>query len=243
LAGVFSGFSKIFQPFAKASGVPEGVLENELELLDRLGRLSKLMVDRDQTTIRLVVNPDTFSIENAKRTFMSASLYGMSVDLVVINKIMPVGSPDPYYSRWAESQRLKVENAKASFYPLPVREVKLYDNELIGVDMLRENGRVLFETSHPAEVLFKGDSYRFHKEGSSFLMNVKVPFTKKDDFDVERYGDQITIKVKNQTGFMINTIPLPAITFNMKLSKAKLVGDELVIIFEETAYSGINTKA
>ncbi|NAL76845.1 ArsA family ATPase [Nitrososphaera sp. AFS] len=243
LAGVFSGFSKIFQPFAKASGVPEGVLENELELLDRLGRLSKLMVDRDQTTIRLVVNPDTFSIENAKRTFMSASLYGMSVDLVVINKIMPVGSPDPYYSRWAESQRLKVENAKASFYPLPVREVKLYDNELIGVDMLRENGRVLFETSHPAEVLFKGDSYRFHKEGSSFLMNVKVPFTKKDDFDVERYGDQITIKVKNQTGFMINTIPLPAITFNMKLSKAKLVGDELVIIFEDTAYSGKNTKA
>jgi arsenite-transporting ATPase len=173
---------------------------------------------------------------------MSASLYGMSVDLVIINKVMPTRSPDPYYSSWAESQRLKIENAKNSFYPLPVREVNLYNNELIGVDMLRENARVLFGTSHPAEVLFKGNPYRFHKEGSSFLMNIKVPFTAKDDFDVERYGDQIAIKVKNQTGFMINTIPLPAITFNMKLSKAKLVGEELVIIFEDTAYGGENTK-
>ena len=42
------------------------------------------------TSIRLVVNPDTFSIENAKRAFMSASLYGINVDMAVINKIMPV---------------------------------------------------------------------------------------------------------------------------------------------------------
>ncbi len=234
LAGVFSGFTRILQPFAKASGLPQTVLENELDLLDRLGKLSRLMVDRTQTTIRLVINPDTFSVENAKRTFMSASLYGMSVDLVIINKIMPTGSPDPYFSSWADSQRLKIENAKTSFYPLPVREVKLYDKELRGLEMLRTNSHVLFGNNDPAEIFYKGDPYKFQKEKSSFMMTIKVPFTKKDDFDVERQGDQITIKVRNPTGFVVNTIPLPAITSNMKLAKAKLEGDELIVIFENS---------
>jgi arsenite-transporting ATPase len=215
----------------------------ELELLERLSKLSKLMVDRNQTTIRLVVNPDTFSVENAKRTFMSASLYGMNVDLVILNKVLPAGSPDPYYSSWAESQRLKIENAKSSFYPVTVRQVKLYNNELRGLDMLRENAVLLFGTDDPSEVLFKGNPYRFHKEKSTFLMVVKVPFTKKDDFDVERHGDQITIKVRNQIGFIVNTIPLPAITTNMRLSKAKLNEDELSIVFEDTKSSTADTNA
>jgi arsenite-transporting ATPase len=243
LVGVFSGFAKLFQPLSKVSGIPQGVLEKELELLERLSKLNKLMVDRNQTTVRLVVNPDTFSVENAKRTFMSASLYGISVDLVIINKILPTGSPDPYYSKWADSQRFMIENAKSSFYPVTVREIKLYNNELRGLDMLRENALLLFGTDDPAKVLFTGDPYRFHKVNSTFLMVVKVPFTKRDDFDVERHGDQITIKVRNQIGFIVNTIPLPAITTNMRLRKAKLNEDELSIIFEDTTGSTANANA
>jgi arsenite-transporting ATPase len=74
-------------------------------------------------------------------------------------------------------------------------------------------------------------------------MVVKVPFTKRDDFDVERHGDQITIKVRNQIGFIVNTIPLPAITTNMRLRKAKLNEDELSIIFEDTTGSTANANA
>ena len=66
-------------------------------------------------------------------------------------------------------------------------------------------------------------------------MTVKVPFTEKDDFDVERNGDQLTIKVKNPVGFIINVVPLPSITTGMKLSRAKLQGDELNILFQNNA--------
>jgi hypothetical protein len=52
---------------------------------------------------------------------------------------------------------------------------------------------------------------------------------------VERYGDQLTIKVKNPVGFIINVIPLPNITIGMKLSRAKLQGDELNILFQNNA--------
>ena len=69
------------------------------------------------TSIRLVANPDTFSIENAKAALMSASLFGINVDLAIINKIMPHQTTDQYYANWAEFQEGKVEEARQIFTP------------------------------------------------------------------------------------------------------------------------------
>jgi arsenite-transporting ATPase len=233
LVGMFSGFARIFQPLSRLPTPPQNVLENELELLAKLDNLNMIMMNQDITSIRLVTNPDTFSIENAKRAFMSASLYGINVDLAIINKIMPPGSSDLYYAEWADFQRVKIEEAKANFYPLPVKEVKLYGTELRGIEMLRENGQLIFENQDPADVLFRGNVFHFAKENSLLRMTVKVPFTEKDDFDVERYSDKLTIKVKTRVGYMVNTVPLPAATTGMKLAKAKLQGDELTVLFEK----------
>src|SRR6185437_3521583 len=98
------------------------VLHDEIKLMTRLESLSKLIIDPNITTLRLIANPDTFSIENAKRSLMSANLYGINVDLVIINKIMPKGSNDKYFANWAEFQNNKVEEAKYNFYPLPIKE-------------------------------------------------------------------------------------------------------------------------
>lgn len=233
LVGMFTGFARIFQPLSRLPTPPQNVLENELELLAKLDNLNMIMMNQDITSIRLVTNPDTFSIENAKRAFMSASLYGLNVDLAIINKIMPTGSSDLYYAEWADFQRVKIEEAKANFYPLPVKEVKLYGTELRGIEMLRENGQLIFENQDPADVLFRGNVFHFAKENSLLRMTVKVPFTEKDDFDVERYSDKLTIKVKTRVGYMVNTVPLPAATTGMKLAKAKLQGDELTVLFEK----------
>jgi arsenite/tail-anchored protein-transporting ATPase len=232
LVGMFSGFARIFQPLSKLPTPPQSVMQNELELLARLDKLNMIMRNQDMTSIRLVANPDTFSIENAKRAFMSASLYGINVDLAIINKIMPTGSSDLYYAEWADFQRVKIEEAKSNFYPLPVKEVKLHGIELRGIEMLRENGQLMFENQDPADVLFRGNVFRFATEDSLLRMTVKVPFTEKDDFDVERHGDQLTIKVKNRVGYLVNTVPLPVATTGMKLARAKLQGDELTVLFE-----------
>jgi arsenite-transporting ATPase len=63
-------------------------------------------------------------------------------------------------------------------------------------------------------------------------MSVKVPFTEKDDFDIERYGDQLSIKVKSTAGYLVNVIPLPIVTIGMRLVKATLRDDELKILFD-----------
>jgi arsenite/tail-anchored protein-transporting ATPase len=233
LAGIFSGVTRMFQPLSKVPTPSRSVLQSEVELLDRLELLSETIRNHDITSIRLVANPDTFSIENAKRAFISASLYGINVDLAVINKIMPSSSSDQYYASWADLQRTKVKEAKANFYPLPIKEVKLHSSELCGVEMLRMNGELMFGNEDPAKIFYSGKAFAFTTEDSTLRMTVKVPFTEKDDFDIERYGDQLTIKVKNPVGYLVNIIPLPTATIGMKLVKAKLLGDELNILFEK----------
>jgi arsenite-transporting ATPase len=234
LAGIFSGFAKIFQPVAKIPAPSKDVIKSEMEFLDRLDVLSEIIRNNDMTSIRLVANPDTFSIENAKRALMSASLYGINVDMAVINKIM-AGSSDEYYAKWASYQKSKVDEAKANFYPLPVKEVQLYNTELRGIEMLKRHGEVLFGDEDPAKIFYRGKPYRFVNEGAAINMTVKVPFTEKDDFSIERYGDQLTVSVKTAAGQIVNIVPLPIATAGMKLAKAKLMDHELNVIFEKAS--------
>jgi arsenite/tail-anchored protein-transporting ATPase len=234
LAGMFGGVARMFQPLSRISMPSKGVLQSEVGLIDRLQYLSEIIRNSNITSLRLVANPDTFSIENAKRALMSASLFGINVDLAVINKIMPHQSSDQYYANWAEFQQGKVEEAKANFYPLPLREVFLHDTELRGMEMLTRNGELLFGNEDPGKIYYQGKAFKFLTEGNSLQMKVKVPFTERDDFDLERYGDQLTIKVRSSVGYIVNIIPLPSATLGMKLVKAKLHGDELNVMFEKS---------
>jgi arsenite-transporting ATPase len=232
IAGLFSGFAKVFQPISSIPVPSKEVIRSEVELIDRLDNLSDIIKDNDVTSIRLVANPDTFSIENAKRAMMSANLYGINVDMAVINKIM-VSSTDQYYARWASFQQSKVEEAKANFFPLPIREVQLYPTELRGVEMLSQHGDKLFGNDDPASVFYRGQPYRFESEEGGVRMTVQVPFSEKDDFDIERIGDQLSVGVKTAAGRIVNIVPLPTVTAGMKLSKARLEDKKLTVLFEK----------
>ncbi|NWG36750.1 ArsA family ATPase [Nitrososphaera sp.] len=232
LAGLFAGFGRIFQPLAKIPAPSRDVIQSEMDLLDRLDSLAEIIKDNDATSIRLVANPDTFSIENAKRALMSASLYGINVDLAIVNKIM-AGSSDAYYDRWARFQQGKVADAKANFYPLPIREVELYETELRGIEMLSKHGDRIYGSDDPAGVFYRGKPYHFTTEGTTVRMTVQVPFSEKDDFAIERYGDQLTVSVRTAAGRVVNIVPLPVATASMKLARARLEERVLDVLFEK----------
>ena len=236
IVGMFTEVSRMLRSFSRIPNTSRNIVQSR-ELLERLDKLSEVIRNPDMTSLRLVANPDTFSIENAKRALISASLYGINVDLAIINKVMPAQAADRYYVDWAEFQRSKVEEAKTNFYPIPVKEVRLHSSELRGLDMLETNGEQIFGSDDPGGIFYRGKPITFKTEGSMLLMSVKVPFTEKDDFDIERYGDQLSIKVKNITGHLVNVIPLPTVTMGMKLVKAKLEKDELNILFDKNISS------
>jgi len=242
LMGTLSSFSKIFQSFSGISMPDNSILEYEQELFGKLNHLSELIRNNSVTSLRLIANPDTFSIENAKRSLMSASLYGINVDLVIINKIMPTiangsdGVSNEYYENWRTFQVTKVEEAKASFYPVPVKEVYLHSSEVIGIAMLRTSANKIFKNDEdPADIFYEGKPYSIIQETSNQLRIIlKVPFTEKGNFDIKRSGDEVLIRVKTATGFLVNVIPLPSITFNMDMINAELYNGILTLTFEKS---------
>ena len=238
--GVFSGFAKMFQSFSSfyakssfPSAPPLNVIRDEIDLITRLENLSKIIIDSKTTSLRLVANPDTFSIENAKRALMLANLYGINVDLVIINKIMPTSISDQYFANWAKLQNDKVQEAKSNFYPLPTREAKLYDKELRGLDMLRQNAKSIFGNDDPSNIFYSENVFEVIKDETKLIMKLKVPFTSKDDFNINRSGEQLIINVKGPVGHITNVIPLPIATIGMRVTNSKLVNGELQIFFEK----------
>lgn len=233
LAGLVSGFGRIMQSYFSGPALSSELMKTEADLLHKLDELSKLIFDPNVTSLRLVANADSFSMENAKRTLMSANLYGINVDLIIINKIMPqIRSKDSFLANWVALQHARVTEAKSNFYPLPVKEVPLYSEELRGISMLKQNAEILFGDQDPSQIFYRERIFEFKSDSSGLTLKLKVPFTRNADFLVERISDRITIKVATKIGYVANVIPLPAITLGMKLKAARLSDKELVISFE-----------
>jgi arsenite-transporting ATPase len=101
--------------------------------------------------------------------------------------------------------------------------------------MLRSHGEVLFGSDDPAKIFYRGKPYSFVSEGTAINMTVQVPFTGKDDFEIQRYGDQLTISVKTVAARIVNIVPLPVATAGMKMTRAKLLDHELKVLFEKAS--------
>ena len=171
------------------------------------------------------------------RALMAASLYGINTDLAVINKIFPYKDTevksDEFYTNWTKFQHVKVREAKSNFYPLPIREVPLHSTELAGIEMLRANADIIFGDDDPSKIFYTGKPYSvIDQPPKNLKISVKVPFTKKQDYDIKRLGSEVIIKLDSPTGYLVNVIPLPTITFDMKMIGTRLRNNTLNVLFE-----------
>ncbi|MGQ9719326.1 MAG: TRC40/GET3/ArsA family transport-energizing ATPase [Nitrososphaerales archaeon] len=232
MVGSIAGIAKILEPFTGLPTPTKEVFKSEVELIKRLEKLAEILRDTDVTSLRLIANPDGFSIENTRRTLMISSLYGINVDLAIVNKVMPEEVRDPYFSKWIKLQKKYLSEAEVGFYPLPIKRLMLFDSELKGLEMLRKSGEDLFCNEDPTQVYFKGSPFRLMSEGRELILVVRVPFTSKEKIsNVERIGEELLVKVSTDIGDVARVIPLPSAALGMKLSRAKLLSDELHICF------------
>jgi len=67
--------------------------------------------------VRLVTNPEKMVI---KESLAYLSLYNVSTDLIVANRIIPDQVTDPFFQRWKQSQQQYRQEIHENFSPLPV---------------------------------------------------------------------------------------------------------------------------
>src|SRR5512141_2259257 len=74
------------------------VFDSIRSLILQLDQMHQLLADTQQSSVRLVLNPEKMVIREAQRTFTYLNLYGYSTDVVISNRIIPDKVDDNYFS-------------------------------------------------------------------------------------------------------------------------------------------------
>jgi len=225
-------------PLAKAlmnMPLPDSeVFDSVEELYSELERIHALFTDAGKTSVRLVVNPEKMVIKEAQRTFTYLNLYGYFTDLVICNRLIPEGVKEPYFQAWKDSQKKYHQLIEEGFGPLPISDVPLMEQEIVGIPMLETMAKALYGENDPTAVLFEGKVQDIYKENRHYVLALSLPFAAREKVSLTQIGDELAIQVAN---FRRNVI-LPHSLIGLEVSEAKLEEGKLKIKFREEGQTG-----
>jgi arsenite-transporting ATPase len=205
------------------------------KLFDQLEELHRMMVDPEQTSIRLVFNPERMVVKEAQRTYLYLNLFQYPCDLAVCNRVLPDEVEDPYFRHWKETQAQYVALAREAFAPLPMRSVPLFDDQVVGLPRLGEMAAALFPGDEdPTQVFHRGQPHTIEPLGDGYRMSIRLPSAAKGDLSLRRVGDELFVRV----GPYRRTIMLPRPLVGLEPHGAKLDDGVLTIRFERATKEG-----
>src|SRR5271166_6235921 len=111
---------------------------NIAELFGKLDGIPELLEDPRVTSVRLVTNPEKMVLRETQRAFVYFSLHGLTVDGIIVNRVLPLTVTDAYFQEWQLSQARIMEEIDAYFAPVPVKRVPLFTHEVLGPERLEE---------------------------------------------------------------------------------------------------------
>jgi len=193
-----------------------------------------ILTDERASTVRLVVNPEKMVIAEARRTYTYLGLFGYRVDAVVVNRIIPDDVTDPYFGKWKDIQAEHLETVRQGFEPVPILTARLFDREMIGLDLLDDMGREVYGSRSVTDVLFRDDPIRVRKRGVGYILSMRLPFVSREDMDIHRRGEELFVRV----GTYKRNLILPATLQRLDVRGANFVGDRLEIAFAREPLPG-----
>jgi len=210
-------------------GVPlpsDDVYESAEQLLERLRYVHMLLSNPEIASVRLVLNLERVSIQEAQRSFTYFHLYGYPTDLIVANRVLPSGA-GPYFDAWREAQARYLPMVVEQFAPVPVRTVPFFDKEMVGLERLTELGQALFAESDPSEFLYRGRPYSVARDGDGYVLTLELPFTSKEEISLSRKSDELVLQV----GGWRRNLVLPRLLLDAPTQGAKMEDRTLRVRF------------
>ena len=191
--------NKVVSPLlGRVAGLPtpgDEVFGSAAKFYDRLDGVRELLCDTEQTSVRLVVNPERLVVAEARRTHTYLSLFGYRVDAVVANRLLPEAVTDPWFAEWKARHVEHLTAIEEGFAPLPILRAELAADELVGVDALRGFAESLYGDLDPAALLHPGEPMQVVRDGNSYELILELPFADKDDLELGRRNDELLIRV------------------------------------------------
>ncbi|WP_336216903.1 ArsA family ATPase [Nonomuraea sp. LPB2021202275-12-8] len=181
----------------------------------------------DQTSVRLVLTPESVVLAEARRTLTSLNLYGYRVDAVIANRVFPDGGADEWRAQWVAAQSRLLTEAEESFSPLPIHVVPYLPAEPVGRSALAALGEALYGEADP----FAAPSVEPPLRLAADELTLALPGAERDDVDLARKGDELIITA----GPYRRILALPAALARRQISGAVLRDGLLRVRFTSEA--------
>ncbi len=227
------GVGRVIRPLSKlmrrGDVLPDEAAFGQIEqLFDTLDSVRKLLTDPEMSSIRLVINPEKMVIKETQRTYTYLNLYGYATDAILCNRIIPPEVVDPYFAVAKAKQKENMAFIGEAFGELPLFKAPMFGQEVGGLDTLRTLANELYGDKNPAEKMFGGRTHTIESNGDgSFVVSVPLPFANKDDMDLYRSRDELTLRV----GPYRRNIVLPYALWDLEIGDAKFEQSTLRIQF------------
>jgi len=210
---------------------PDTYFGNILDLFKRLEGVDAIMEDPLITSVRLVTNPEKMVLRETQRAFVYFSLHGLTVDAVVVNRLLPAEVMDAWFNEWHTSQETILHEIEEYFAPVPVKKVPLFEHEILGKQRLEDLARVLYaEDEDPSAVTRTEKAYTFGKQNGQYEIRVLLPFATKDEIELFKKGDELVVQI----GTFRRHIGLPRSMAALTPSRARLESKVLTVEMKET---------
>ena len=181
--------------FMNAPLPSDAVLDDIDKIRDRMKAVRKILQDPEITTIRLVVNPEKMVINETKRAYTYLSLYNLTVECLVINRLLPEENRDRYPpEKWAEQDKY-MQMIKEAFDPLTQLKGYLFNTEVVGNKSLEVLGQMIFGDEDPTQIYARDKAMMIYHENGRDILSLKLPFSEKGEVELYKSNDVLIVKV------------------------------------------------
>jgi arsenite-transporting ATPase len=182
--------------------------------------------------VRLATNAEKMVLRETQRAFVYLSLHGLTVDTVIVNRVLPAEVSDSYFDEWRRSQEEILKEMEEYFAPVPVKQVPLFDREVLGRRRLEVLADVLYpEGEDPAAPRRMDRPYTFEKRDGSYLVRLHLPFATKGEVSLFKKHDELVVEI----GTLRRHIGLPTSMAALTPTRARLENRVLTVEMKEVA--------
>lgn len=225
----------VLRPLSKVTPLgkmvaPEDVYVSIDTMFSELDGLSSILNDPKVSSVRLVMNPEKMVIKESQRALTYLSMYGMMVDNVIVNRILPVDKDSGYMNQWKNIQQKHLHEITDSFNPLPIKHVPMYPQEVVGLPALQQMADDIYGTTDATAFMYNERPYEIAKVGNGYEVRMHLPFADEDKLDLWHKGDELIVQVGTQR----RIATLPTAVAGMDAGQADFDGQWLVIPFTQS---------
>jgi arsenite-transporting ATPase len=221
----------VLQPLIDIPLPKDEIFASLKDLLLDLDGMRKVLTDPAISTVRIVLNLEKMVVKEAKRAFSYLSLFGYVTDAVIVNRLLPSDLHDDLFKKWQLIHRRYQAEVESSFEGIPILNVPLFDSEVVGEEMLKRMALATYGERDPADRFVTTSPQRIAKDGTDYVLSLKVPFVDRDDVDLSRHNGELYVTIGNYR----REISLPRVLAQRDTTGAAIQDGELQVRFTKRA--------